>query len=206
MERQPINFWDERFQQEDYVFGTEPNEFVKQAEPFFSMEGQTLSIAEGEGRNSVFLAKQGHRVTAWDYAPSGLEKIQRLAESQGVRVTTELVDLQEAEWQENVWDEVVCVFGHFPAELRAKTLQGIKKAVKPGGIFVCEVYSPYQLLFEYGSGGPKDLTLLYRPEDFLGLFSDWKIHHFFMGEVVRHEGPGHNGLSHVIQFIGRKLG
>jgi 2-polyprenyl-3-methyl-5-hydroxy-6-metoxy-1,4-benzoquinol methylase len=198
-----MNQWNNRFAAEHYVYGTEPNVFLNEMQKRLKLSGEVLTIAEGEGRNAVFLAEQGMNVTAWDYAESGLTKIKKLAEERGVTVQTELVDLNEAEWGQNQWDEVVCIFGHFPAELRKKTLQGVKGAVKPGGYFITEVYSRYQL--PYNSGGPKDLGFLYTPEEFLLTFNDWRIVHFFMGEVVRHEGEFHNGLSHVIQFVGQKL-
>jgi 2-polyprenyl-3-methyl-5-hydroxy-6-metoxy-1,4-benzoquinol methylase len=198
-----MNQWNNRFAAEHYVYGTEPNVFLNEMQKRLQLSGEVLTIAEGEGRNAVFLAEQGMNVTAWDYAESGLTKIKKLAEERGVTVQTELVDLNEARWAQNQWDEVVCVFGHFPIELRKKTLQGVKGAVKPGGYFITEVYSRYQL--PYNSGGPKDVGFLYTPEEFMQTFSDWRIVHFFMGEVERHEGEFHNGLSHVIQFVGQKL-
>ena len=192
--------WNERFKDERYIYGTEPNVFLKDMHA--ALSGEVLTIAEGEGRNAVFLAGQGLNVTAWDYAESGLEKVSKLAAKQGVRVNTELVDLAEAEWQQNQWDGIVNIFGHFPGVVRQKTLQGVKEAIKPGGYFIAEVYSYYQI--PYQSGGPKELDFLYQPEDFLEGFSDWRIVHFFLGEVIRNEGELHNGLSHVIQFVGQK--
>lgn len=141
-------------------------------------------------------------VTSWDYAESGLAKIKKLADELGIVVSTELVDLNEAIWKKDKWDEIVCIFGYLPTELRQKTLQGVKEAVKPGGYFLTEVYSHYQL--PYKSDGPQNLDFLYKPEEFLKTFADWRIVHFFMGEVVRHEGELHNGLSHVIQFVAQK--
>lgn len=192
--------WNDRFKNEKYVYGTEPNVFLKEMQPILS--GEVLSIAEGEGRNAVYLAEQGMSVTAWDYAESGLDKVDKLAAQQGVSVDTEMVDLAEAKWQQNHWDGIVNVFGHFPGKVRQKTLKGVKEAIKPGGYFIAEVYSHYQI--PYQSGGPKELDFLYQPEDFLQEFRDWRILHFFMGEVTRHEGDFHNGLSHVIQFVGQK--
>ncbi|WP_141432460.1 cyclopropane-fatty-acyl-phospholipid synthase family protein [Bacillus sp. 03113] len=197
-----MNFWNSRFQDENYVYGTEPNAFLKDSQNKLQLSGDALSIAEGEGRNAVFLAKQGMYVTTWDYAESGLRKTKKLAEARDVVVKTELVDLNEASWKKDQWDEIVCIFGHFPKDLRQKTLLGVKEAVKPGGFFITEVYSIHQI--PYKSGGPQDSELLYTPEEFLQTYSDWRIVHFFMGEVVRHEGNLHNGLSHVIQFIGQK--
>lgn len=195
--------WNERYQEEKYVYGTAPNEFLKEIQPALLSSGEVLTIAEGEGRNAVYLAEQGLNVTAWDFAASGLDKVNKLADKQGVHVNTELVDLEKVTWQQNQWDEIVCIFGHFPTEIRLRTLQGVKEAVKPGGYFIAEVYSPYQL--PYQSGGPKEAEFLYQPEEFLQEFSDWRIMHFFLGEVMRHEGDLHDGLSHVIQFMGQKL-
>lgn len=194
--------WNTRFQTENYVYGKEPNAFLTEFQKKIEITGDSLAIAEGEGRNAVYLAKQGMNVTAWDYAESGLAKTNKLAVERGVVVTTELVDLNEANWNEAKWDEIVCIFGHFPTELRQKTLQGVKEAVKPGGYFLTEVYSHYQI--PYKSGGPQDMDFLYKPEEFLKFFAEWRIVHFFMGEVVRHEGELHNGVSHVIQFVGQK--
>ena len=177
--------------------------FYRKCRRNFQLSGDALAIAEGEGRNAVYLAQQGMKVTTWDYAQSGLLKTKKLAESKGVPVQTELVDLNEAVWEPEMWDEIVCVFGHFPKEIRKKTLEGVKKAVKPGGYFLTEVFSIYQL--PYKSGGPKISILLYSPEEFfLETFKDWRIVHFFMGEAIRHEGELHNGLAHVIQFVGQK--
>ena len=160
-----MNHWNTRFQTENYVYGKEPNAFLKEFQKKIKNSGDALAIAEGEGRNAVYLAQQGMNVTAWDYAESGLAKTNKLAEERNVAVSTELVDLNEANWHEAKWDEIVCIFGHFPKELRKKTLQGVKTAIKPGGYFLTEVYSHYQL--PYQSGGPQNLDFLYNPEEFL---------------------------------------
>ena len=197
-----VNQWNTRFQAENYVYGKNPNVFLEEIQKKLQLTGEALAIAEGEGRNAVFLAEQGMNVTAWDYAESGLQKTNKLAEERGVKVHTILVDLNEATWEKDKWDEIVCIFGHFPKELRNRTLLEVKDAIKPGGYYITEVYSHKQI--PYNSGGPRDLELLYSPEEFLQTFADWRIVHFFMGEVVRHEGELHNGLAHVIQFVGQK--
>lgn len=197
-----MNSWNDRFKNEKYVYGTNPNVFLADVHKKLNLSGEALAIAEGEGRNAVYLAQQGMNVTAWDYAQSGLAKTEKLAKDRNVTVQTKLVDLNEANWDKDKWDELICIFGHFPEALRTKTLEGVKEAVKPGGYFISEVYSVYQL--PYKSGGPQNVELLYKPEEFLNVFSDWRIVHFFMGEVVRNEGELHNGLSHVIQFVGQK--
>ncbi|MBT2582171.1 class I SAM-dependent methyltransferase [Planococcus sp. ISL-109] len=194
--------WHERYQTEEYVYGIEPNEFIKSMHPKLAASGDALAIAEGEGRNAVFLAEQGMQVTAWDFARSGLEKTQRLANSRNVEVAVSEVDLAQAEWAEGKWDEIICVFGHFPKHVQQKTFEGIRRALKPGGYFLMEVYSTDQL--SYGTGGPKTEEMLYRPEEILEAFQGFKLIHFFAGEVVRKEGSLHNGLSHVIQAAVQK--
>ncbi|TAA73022.1 SAM-dependent methyltransferase [Planococcus salinarum] len=194
--------WHERFQEDDYLYGTEPNEFIEMMHAKLGLTGDALAIAEGEGRNAVHLAEQGMRVTAWDFAKSGLAKTEKLAQERKVSVFVAEVDLAQAEWPEGKWDEIICVFGHFPKEVQQKTFEGVRRALKPGGYFLMEVYSEEQLKF--GTGGPKKESFLYRPEEVLAAFADFRLVHFFTGEVERNEGKMHKGLSHVIQLAAQK--
>lgn len=192
------NHWDERFKQDEYVYGKEPNEFIKQIA--HQLKGENvLTIAEGEGRNAVYLAEQGFRVTAWDYSEVGLEKTRALAKQRGVTVETELVDLEQVHWQKNEWDIIINVWGHISGHAKGRLLQGISKAVKPGGMYATEIYSVHQL--DYKTGGPPVREMLYTPEDILHNFPDWKYIHFYYGEATRHEGALHTGLCHVIQAL-----
>lgn len=190
------NFWNERFSMKEYMYGKEPNEFVVESAQSLA-KGKILCIAEGEGRNAVYLASLGHDVTAWDYAASGLEKTKRLADEKGVVVKTELRDLEEVQWEEEQWDAIVHVFGHFPAEVMDRTLTGIKRALKPGGYYISELYTKEQL--HYGTGGPRSEALLSDPKQMLTAFDDYFIKHFHVGEVYREEGLGHTGMAHVVQ-------
>lgn len=192
------NDWDKRFQREDYVYGKEPNAFIKQIAP--KLRGKNiLTIAEGEGRNAVFLAEQGFHVTAWDYSKVGLEKTAALAEKREVTVHTELVDLEQVNWQENEWDVIINVWGHVNGPAKKPLLRGIEKAIKPGGMFATEMYSVHQL--EYKTGGPPVHSMLYTPEDILHTFPNWKYIHFYYGEAIRHECKFHTGLCHVVQAL-----
>lgn len=195
------NKWHERFSSEEYVYGKEPNKFVKESSRFLH-EGKVLCIAEGEGRNSVYLAGQGFDVTAWDYAPAGLDKTNRLADERGVKVITELHDLAEVEWLEEEWDAIIHIFGHFPERVFNKTIEGIKKALKPGGHYVCELYTQEQL--QYGTGGPNNLEMLCDPKKLLDTFHEYFIHHFYIGEVERKEGQLHTGQAHIVQAVFEK--
>ncbi len=110
--------------------------------------------------------------------------------------------MNKAPWKENTWDAIVNIYGHFGSSLREQTLNSVKDAIKPGGYYISEVYSTYQI--PYDSGGPKNVDMLYHPEEVFQYFRDWNIIHFFMGEVIRHEGSFHNGLAHVIQIYAQK--
>lgn len=193
--------WNKRFGDETYAYGKEPNKFIKEKAPLLR-KGNVLAVAEGEGRNAVYLATLGHDVSTWDFSKEGLKKTTQLADEKEVHIETTLVDLSEAQWTKEAWDNIILVFGHFDTELRKETLQHIENSIKPGGCFLCEVYSPDQL--SYGTGGPRVKEMLYQPEEFLTTFHDWKINHFFLGEVEREEGELHQGKSHVIQFYGIK--
>lgn len=196
-----MNKWNKRFSTADYIYGKEANMFVKEAVERFTIGPDILAVAEGEGRNAVYLAEHDRHVTIWDYAQSGLDKAQALAEEKGVTLKTKRQDLTEADWAEETFDAVVCVFGHFDSASRSQILEGIRKTVKRGGLFITEVYAEEQL--NYGTGGPKDIDFLYNQSDF-DVFLGWETLHFEKKEVERHEGSGHNGLSCVIQYVGRK--
>ncbi|WP_227394881.1 class I SAM-dependent methyltransferase [Jeotgalibacillus aurantiacus] len=199
-----MNPWDRRFSAEKYIYGTEPNEFLVYAQKKCQLHSaKVLTVAEGEGRNAVFLARKENEVEAWDYSAEGLAKVQRLAEQNRVEVKTRLVDLTQAEWKSESADAVINIFGHIDPAGRTDMLDGIKSTVKPGGYFISEVYSKHQLA--YKTGGPPDMDYLYAAMEMLEEFSDWKLIHFFTGEVERYEGKLHNGLSHVVQVIAQKV-
>lgn len=194
------NFWNERYSSSEYAYGTNPNDFLKQQN--FPQNSRILCLAEGEGRNAVYLATLGHKVTAIDYSEQGLEKMKALALRNQVHVETVLADLSQYRFQPEYWDAIVMVFGHFPPQIRQHILGGIYEALKPGGVLVMEVYSKAQL--QNNTGGPKDLQMLYDAGELraeLSAFQDLNLQ-----ELNRevHEGQFHNGLSSVIQLIARK--
>lgn len=195
--------WNDRYNQKAFVYGKEPNVYLKKAMNIISNQASNfLCVAEGEGRNAVYLAKEGKNVTAWDFAEDGLKKLDTLARINQVIVQTELVDLTRVKWEKNKWDSIVNIYGHFHEDSRNDIFEGIKNAIKPGGYFVSEVYSKEQLA--YKTGGPKKSALLYQSEELLSIFKDWKIVDFYTGEVYREEGQMHQGNCHVIQMIFQK--
>lgn len=196
--------WDNRYQEYEFVYGYEPNEFIQQISRKINFSGHSLAIAEGEGRNALFLAnkaKEENRtfsIELWDYSIVGLEKAQSRAIKENLTITTQCLDLDDVSWQESQFENIFCVFGHFPLKLKEKTLKGIRGALKHNGWFVGEVYSTEQL--KYATGGPRHIDMLYELQDFLNNFGKDFIYHIFMGEVERHEGALHTGKCHVIQF------
>lgn len=195
------DFWNERYL-EGNVYGDEANTFLKERTSVFPKDAKILCLAEGEGRNAIFLAKQGFQVTAVDFSETGMKHAKERAQKEGIPLTTVVADLNEYDIGENQWDGVVSIFGHLPPEIRKKVYAGITKGLKKGGVFLFEAYTPEQL--EYGTGGPKDVSFLITEEIVQeGLSS---LETIFQKKLLReiHEGKYHNGKSSVIQYIGKK--
>ncbi|MBT2641397.1 class I SAM-dependent methyltransferase [Bacillus sp. ISL-41] len=193
------NPWNERFGSEQYVYGEEPNLFIKKQADRLEKGRKVVCFAEGEGRNAVYLARQGLEVTAYDYAQNGLEKTEALAHRYGVNIKTKQKDLIQDEVPVEEFDAAIMVFGHFSKQDQKTVFDKLVSAVKPGGIVMLEVYSEDQI--QYGTGGPKTLDMLYDPADLLQWLKGFKIMHFFYGEQERVEGQLHTGVGHVIQAI-----
>jgi SAM-dependent methyltransferase len=195
--------WDERYARDEYVYGTEPNDFV--VEVASRIPGpRILSLGEGEGRNAVYLAKRGFDVVGVDGSSVGLSKARRLAREHGVSIETVVADLAAFEIQPGRWDAVISIFCHLPPELRRLVHGRVVAGLRPGGLAAVECYTPRQL--EYGTGGPPTPELLYGidvlRDDFTGLEIE------LAEEVEREvdEGEFHKGLSHVARFVARKPG
>ncbi|HZS65456.1 MAG TPA: class I SAM-dependent methyltransferase [Xanthobacteraceae bacterium] len=195
--------WQARYSAPEYVFGKEPNAFLK-AHAHLLRKGQTaLAVADGEGRNGIFLAEYGLDVLSIDFSPAAQEKARALARERGVTLRIERADVLNWNWPAAAFDVVVAIFIQFapPAE-RAKIFAGIKRALKPGGLLLMEGYSPKQL--EYKTGGPSEGDQLYTRallEEAFGDFSSLDIREH---EMVLHEGSRHGGMSALIDLVGRK--
>jgi cyclopropane fatty-acyl-phospholipid synthase-like methyltransferase len=197
--------WEARFAGPDYHFGTEPNAFLKSKADLLKPGQKALSIADGEGRNGVFLAEQGLDVLAMDFSPTALAKSQALARQRGVTIRTEQADLDTWRWPAGAFDVVVAIFFQFCAPpLRTRVFDGIKRALKPGGLLLMEGYTPKQR--EYKTGGPSEVENLYTRkllEDSFADFSSVEIREY---DSEIHEGSGHGGMSALIDLVGRKQG
>jgi len=197
------DYWNQRFASESYIFGTGPAAFVVDNAHHIPARSRVLAPADGEGRNSVFLAEMGHRVVATDIAKEAIAKALRLAEARGVSVEFRHLDLQGWQWPEAEFDAVVAVFIQFaPPAFRDEIFAGIKRAVRPGGIALLHGYTPKQL--EYRTGGPSVVEQLYTEELLRAAFADWELLRIEAYERDLDEGEGHRGRSAIIDLIARR--
>jgi cyclopropane fatty-acyl-phospholipid synthase-like methyltransferase len=195
--------WEARFASPEYHFGTEPNAFIKSKAALLKPGQKALSIADGEGRNGVFLAEQGLDVLAMDFSPKALAKSQALAKERGVSIRTEQADLDTWQWSVAGFDVVAAIFFQFCAPpLRTRVFNGIKGALKPGGLLLMEGYRPEQL--KYKTGGPSEVENLYTRALLENAFSDFASVEIEEYDREIHEGPGHGGMSALIDLVGRK--
>jgi SAM-dependent methyltransferase len=198
-------FWNGRFSTETYVFGTRPAAFVVDNAHVIPAGSRVLLPADGEGRNSVYLAEQGHQVVATDIAEAGIAKARKLAEARGVSVDFRHVDLHLWQWPRAAFDAVVAVFIQFaPPAFRDEIFAGMKQAVRPGGVLLLHGYTPKQL--DFRTGGPSAVEQLYTPDLLRASFSDWEILRLEDGVRDLDEGEGHKGPSAVIDLVARRPG
>lgn len=195
--------WDRRFAGEDYVFGTAPNAFLVSQGHRLVAGTSALAVADGEGRNGVWLAERGLDVLSVDASAVALAKARRLAESRGVRIATELVDLTAWDWPAEAFDAVVAIFIQFvgPAG-REAIFAGMRRALKPGGLLLIQGYRPEQLA--YGTGGPKAIENLYTRDLLEQAFGDLEILALREHDDDVEEGAGHSGRSALIDLVAVK--
>lgn len=195
--------WNERFSKPDYHFGTAPNEFLKSQQHLLNPGMKALAVADGEGRNGVWLAEQGLDVHTFDLSANGVAKARALATARGVSLRIEQGDIHNWPWPEAAYDVVVAIFIQFsPAPEREKVFAGLKQALKPGGLLLLQGYRPEQL--QYDTGGPKDVAQLYTRALLETAFGDFASRDIREHDSVLHEGERHVGMSAVIELVGRK--
>ncbi|MCK6548992.1 class I SAM-dependent methyltransferase [Myxococcota bacterium] len=194
-------FWDERYGADEYAYGTEPNDFLR-AEVHHLPKGDVLCLAEGEGRNAVFLAELGYRVTALDQSMKGLEKAARLAETRGVALELVQADLSTWTFPAARYTGVVSIFGHLPPPVRQRVLAGVASALVPGGVFVTELYRPEQLAL--GTGGPRDVSMMPALETLTRELDGFELVIARAVDREIREGRHHHGPSATVQVVARK--
>ena len=199
----PAGTWNRRFTEDGFLFGTEPNAWLREHAGVWQPGQRVLSVADGEGRNSVWLAKRGLVVDAFDIAEVGVAKARRLAAEQGVEVGFTVADCDGFAWQDAAYDGVAAIFVQFadPA-LRERLFGHIRRSLKPGGTLVLQGYTPQQLV--YRTGGPPFESHLYTEALLRQAFADMDIVELREYEADLAEGSGHHGRSALIGLVARQ--
>ncbi|MCF8166767.1 MAG: class I SAM-dependent methyltransferase [Rhodoferax sp.] len=197
-------FWNERFDKQEFIFGKEPNEYlVEQASHYLKPNSSVLCIADGEGRNGVWLAKQGMRVTGFDVSDIALAKANQLAADNEVNIQYSLCDTDGFNWQANTYDAVVGIFIQFAdPEMRARIFQQVHQTLKSDGLFILQGYTPKQL--EYKTGGPSLVEHLYTEEMICELSQDFEVLELQCYEKELSEGARHTGISALLGMVAKK--
>lgn len=197
------NFWDERYSGEEYLFGTQANQFLIQQKNRLVQGRTCLAVADGEGRNGVWLAEQGLKVYSIDASSMAQQKARHLAKSRGVSIQFEQADLLQWAWGENRFEVVVAIFIQFAAPANREYLfKAMQRCLKPGGLLILQGYTPRQLDFK--TGGPSQLENLYTAEMLRTAFAAMEILHLAEHEDEIQEGSGHKGMSGLIDLVARK--
>jgi 2-polyprenyl-3-methyl-5-hydroxy-6-metoxy-1,4-benzoquinol methylase len=197
------SFWDQRFNREDYLFGKAPNVFLTSQQPLLQAGQTALSIADGEGRNSVWLAQQGLEVTALELSRVAVDKARRLADENGVTVNFVEADVLEWDFGHERYDIVAAIFIQFlaPAQ-REPIFRRIVDSLRPGGHLILQGYTPRQI--EYRTGGPPHAENMYTEALLREAFADLRIDLLREHEIHVEEGTGHLGWSALIDLVARK--
>jgi SAM-dependent methyltransferase len=193
-----MSFWDQRFAEPELAYGTEPNDFLREVAGRIP-PGPVLCLAEGQGRNAVFLAGLGHEVTALDQSAVGLARARELAQQRGVAIETVQADLAVWDGPRDHWAAVVVIFGHLPPPIRARVHGLIPVWLRPGGVLVMEAYRPEQL--GRGTGGPPEASMLYSPDLLRADFPSLRIDRLEAVERDVIEGKYHTGRAATVQLL-----
>ncbi len=193
--------WDERYSEPGFAYGTEPNEFLVSVVEKIP-RGKVLSLAEGEGRNAVYLASLGYLVTGVDGSEVGLQKALELATERGVAINTIHADLSEFVIEAGQWDAIIACYCHVPSAIRDPLHQAAVRGLKSGGVFILEAFSKEQL--SYGTGGPQSIDMLMALDELKQELEGLHLVHAVKVERDVREGSNHTGLASVIQIMGFK--
>jgi cyclopropane fatty-acyl-phospholipid synthase-like methyltransferase len=198
------DFWNKRFNTPDYIFGKAPNEYLQaQASLHLKKGDSVLCVADGEGRNSVWLAKQGMRVDAFDVSEVALSKAIALAKEEAAQVQFSLASTDTWNWQSSQYDAIVGIFIQFADPvMRARLFAQMISTLRPGGVLILQGYTPKQL--EFKTGGPSILEHLYTEDLICDLISDLEIIDLCVYEKILSEGPKHTGMSALLGLVARK--
>ena len=193
--------WDDRYSEEGFAFGTEANDFLRDSATALKI-GDTLVLGDGEGRNGVFLAQQGHHVVTIDLSAVGVAKASKLATERGTNIDARVADLADFDMGRDTWDNIVSIFCHVPSALRRQVHANVRAALRPGGRYLLESYNAANI--GRGTGGPQIPDLTVELEELEADFMGWQfeVHRAVDRNIV--EGKYHDGHSSTVQFIAVK--
>ena len=198
-----VEQWNQRFSTNQYFFGTEPNAFLTSQRHLLQAGQSALAVADGEGRNGVWLASLGLDILSVDFSEVAIEKARKLAVQNRVTLKTEMVDLFLWDWGQERFDVVVAIFIQFAApHERTLLFSNMKKCLKPAGYLLLQGYRPQQL--EYKTGGPPQIENMYTTVLLQEHFADMTILHLCEHDDFIAEGTGHYGMSALIDLVARK--
>lgn len=198
--------WDDRYSNEEFAYGTAPNNYLKEQLEKLK-PGTILFPAEGEGRNAVFAAKSGWKADAFDISAEGKNKALKLAEINNVTINYQVGELESLNYEAEQFDAIALIYAHFPAEIKSAIHKTLQQYLRKGGIVIFEAFSKKHLEYlakDDKVGGPKDIESLFSIEEIKADFPDYEIIELEEKEIELNEGLFHNGKGSVIRFVGRR--
>ncbi len=198
--------WDERYSGEEFAYGEEPNNYLKEQLDKLK-PGTILFPAEGEDRNAIYAAKTGWNVFAFDISEEGKKKALQLAESNNVKIDYQVGELETINYQIDQFDAIGLIYAHFPAALKSHYHTILDKYLRKGGVVIFEAFSKKHLDYvqkDEKVGGPKDIESLFSIKEIQSDFPDYDFEELTEMEIELNEGLFHNGKGSVIRFVGRK--
>ncbi|KAF2517411.1 class I SAM-dependent methyltransferase [Flavobacterium foetidum] len=198
--------WNDRYSSEEFAYGEAPNNYLK--EQLEKLTPKTILFpAEGEGRNAIFAATLGWKVSAFDISEEGRNKALKLAKANNVSIDYQVGELETLDFQEEQFDAIALIYAHFPAAIKSNIHKQLDKLLQKGGIIIFEAFSKKHLEYVTKNekvGGPKDIESLFSIEEIQADFPDYEIIELEEKEIELNEGLFHNGTGSVIRFVGRK--
>ncbi|MBS1534794.1 MAG: class I SAM-dependent methyltransferase [Bacteroidetes bacterium] len=198
--------WDERYKAEEFAYGENPNEFLREQLDLLA-PGKILFPAEGEGRNAVYAARNGWKTSAFDISSEGQKKAFALADKNKVTIDYRVGLLETLGYQSEEFDAMALIYAHFPAEIKSQLHRLLHQYIRKDGYVIFEAFSKKHLDYIARNekvGGPRDLASLFSIEEIQEDFSDYEVILLEEKEIELSEGLYHNGLGSVIRFVGRK--
>lgn len=201
-----VDRWNDRYSIDQFAYGIQPNNYLKEQLEKLNV-GTILFPAEGEGRNAVFAAKLGWRVSAFDISIEGKNKAIRLAEANNVTIEYQIGELQTLNYKTEQFDAIALIYAHFPADIKSLYHKTLDKYLRKNGFIIFEAFSKRHIDYlarNENVGGPKDIAMLFSIDELKSDFFNYEIIELEEKVIELNEGLFHNGKGSVIRFVGRK--